>query len=154
MRTTITTCTAGLGGVGILGGAIGPGADLAIIAPTWVGMVCTLAAQSGSSMSQHTAKKLAMAVATGCGTFVVGTKIASTVFAWVLALPTAGMSVAANMAANAGLNAKLTHAFGTATARFFLQTSSIDNTDLAIQVIIALVGLEFGIPTSRDDVIA
>lgn len=92
MQNTIDACTAGLGAVGVVGGAIGPGADLVAIAPTWIGMAISLASQAGASMDEHTAKKLAMAVATGVGSFAVGTKIAATVAGWLLALPTAGLA--------------------------------------------------------------
>src|SRR5271166_2689831 len=145
MLNTINGCTAGLGVVGIAGGAIGPGADL---------MVVALAGQAGTSMDNQTAKKLCVAVATGVGTFFAGTKIASTVAAWLLALPTAGLSVIANMGANAALNATLTRAFGRAVALYFLQADKIESVDVAARILIAFVGLEFGIPTSRSDIVA
>jgi hypothetical protein len=110
MMDTINNCTLGLGGVGIVGGAIGPGADLIVIAPTWVGMTCTLAAQAGDSMEEDTAKKIAIAVATDVGGFVIGSKIAATVAGWLLALPSAGLSLGLSMAGNAALNAKMTDA--------------------------------------------
>jgi|SRR5271166_2029602 len=154
MLNTINGCTAGLGVVGIAGGAIGPGADLIVIAPVWTGMVVALAGQAGTSMDNQTAKKLCVAVATGVGTFFAGTKIASTVAAWLLALPTAGLSVIANMGANAALNATLTRAFGRAVALYFLQADKIESVDVAARILIAFVGLEFGIPTSRSDIVA
>jgi uncharacterized protein (DUF697 family) len=154
MLDTIGTCTAGLGGVGILGGAIGPGADLVVIAPVWAGMVVRLANQAGRNMDQQTAKKLCMTVATGVGTFVAGTKIASTVAGWLLALPTAGLSVVANMTANAALNAALTRAFGRAVALYFLQTGEIERLDVAARILVTLVGVQLGVPTSTPDIVA
>ncbi len=154
MLETINSCTLGLGAVGIVGGALGPGSDLIIIAPVWAGMVAALAGQAGTSMDEQTAKKLCVAVATGVGTFVAGTKIASTAAAWLLALPTAGASLVANMAANAGLNAILTRKFGRAVALYFLQASKIESIEVIAGILIALVGLEFGVPTSRCDVVA
>jgi uncharacterized protein (DUF697 family) len=154
MLDTITKCTTGLGAVGIVGGAIGPGADLIVIAPVWAGMVVTLANQAGASMDNQTAKKLCVAVATGVGTFVGGAKVASTVASWLFALPTAGLSIAANIAANAALNAALTRAFGRAVALYFLQTHEIESVDVVARILIALVGLEFGVSTSRSDIMA
>lgn len=154
MLDTVRACTIGLGAVGIPGGVLGPGSDLIVIAPVWAGMVVRLAMQSGHHLSESTAKKLAIVVATGCGSFAFGTKVASTIAAWVLALPTAGMSLAANVTANVALNAKFTHAFGMATARYFLQSESFDGTDVAAQIIIALVAWNFGIHLSHPDVTA
>lgn len=153
MLSTIRACTAGLGAVGIGGGLLGPGADLPVIAPTWIGMVATLAAQADLRLEDGAVSRLVMACASGCATFVAGTKTASTVAAWLFSPLTGGSSLALNCAANAALNAKLTHAFGSATARYFLQAEQIAKTDIAVGIIIALVGLEFGIPTPRDDII-
>lgn len=152
MKDTINNCTGGLGAVGVVGGAFGPGADLIVIAPTWAGMVVSLAAQAGSSMDAHTAKKLAIAVATGVGSFALGTKVAATAAGWLLAIPSGGLSLVLSMAGNAALNAKFTHAFGTATALYFLQTDDIDSVEVITQVLIALVGLQFGISTNRRDI--
>jgi hypothetical protein len=154
MLNTITACTAGLGGVGLVGGAIGPGADIFFIVPTWVGMVIALANQAGVSLDDQTAKKLCMTVLTGSAFFIGGTKAASTAFAWLLALPTLGASLAANAVVNAGLNATFTRAFGRATALYFLQTSKIENVDVAARVLLALIGLEFNIPTSNPEIVA
>jgi hypothetical protein len=71
---------------------------------------------------------------------------------WLFAIPSAGLSVAASMAANAALNAKFTHAYGNSLARYFLQTEGIDSTDAIISVLIALTGLEFGIKPGSGDV--
>lgn len=152
MLDTIENCTVGLGGVGIIGGALGPGADLVIIAPTWAGMTIVLADQAGHSMSKQTAKKIAIAVATGVGSFAAGAKIAATVGGWLLALPTAGISLVLSCAGNAALNAKFTDAFGKAVASFFLQTDEIPTTDVVVQVLIALISVQFGLPSSHPDV--
>jgi hypothetical protein len=105
-------------------------------------------------MDEQTAKKLAIAVATGAGSFIVGTKAAATLGAWLLALPTAGASLVANMAVNATLNWKFTQAFGRAVALYFLQTGEIETSDVVVKILIALVGLQFGIPSGRADLTA
>ncbi|MFN9030114.1 MAG: hypothetical protein ACK5XM_07870 [Betaproteobacteria bacterium] len=152
MRNTIECCTAGLGVIGPIGGALGPGTDLPVIIPTWVGMVCTLAEQAGHQMDKHTAKKVAMATATGAMSMVAGTKVASTVLGWLLSIPSGGASLLASMAANSAINAKFTHAYGKACALYFLQSDGPDSTDVVVAVLLALIGLEFGIPSSRKDV--
>jgi uncharacterized protein (DUF697 family) len=154
MLNTINGCTAGLGAAGIVGGVVGPGADTIVIIPVWVGMVIALVGQAGASMDNQTAKKLCMAVLTGVGTFALGTKAASTFAAWLFALPTAGLSLVANAGVNGALNATLTRAFGRAVSRYFLQTHEIENWEVAALIIAALIGTEFGIPTSRSDIIA
>jgi uncharacterized protein (DUF697 family) len=153
MRDTINNCVGGLGAVGVVGGAIGPGADLVVIAPTWVGMTCTLAAQAGQRMDEDTAKKLAVAVATGAGSFAIGTKIAATVGGWLLALPSGGLSLFLAMAGNAALNAKFTDAYGKSVARYFLQRKTNDN-ELAAKILIAMLAIQFGVSSPSSDVIA
>jgi hypothetical protein len=154
MRTTINACAAGLGAVGVIGGLVGPGTDLVAIVPTWVGMVGTLAGQAGTSMDSQTAKKICVAAAMGVGTFVLGTKVASTIGGWLLAPFTGGLSLAANVAANVALNAALTRYFGCAVARYFLQTHKIEDLDVTVKILIALVGLDFGIASPIPDVTA
>ncbi len=154
MQDTIDNCTVGLGAVGIVGGIIGPGADLIVIAPTWVGMVVALAEQAGEAMDEATAQKICLAAATGGAAFLAGAKIAATIGAWILAIPSGGASVAVWAVGNAALNAKFTDAFGKATARYFLQTESVEASDIVVQILLALVGLQFGIPTGRHDIVA
>jgi uncharacterized protein (DUF697 family) len=144
MIDTIENCTAGLGVVGLAGGLMGPGADLVVIAPTWIGMTIALADQAGAAMDKETAKKLVFATATGIGSFAAGTKIAATVAGWLLAIPSAGLSLALCMGGNAALNAKCTHAYGMAVARYFLQTNGLESEDLTIRVLVALVAVQFG----------
>jgi uncharacterized protein (DUF697 family) len=126
MKETIENCTVGLGAVGIIGGAIGPHADVAVIAPVWIGMAGALAEQAGSAMDEATLRNLVYATAAGAVGFGVGTKIASTVAGWLLAIPSGGLSLAIGMAGNAALNAKLSHSFGSAVARHFLQTNRVE----------------------------
>jgi uncharacterized protein (DUF697 family) len=154
MLNTIEGCAGGLGGVGIFGGLAGPGADLVVIAPVWAGMVVTLAVQAGKNMDKETAKKLTIAVATGVGSFALGTKVGATVLGWLLAIPSAGLSLAASAAANAALNAKFTHAYGKAVALYFLQTDSIDSIDVMTQVLISLVAIQFGFSPDGTNVTA
>lgn len=154
MTATIEHCTLGLGAVGIVGGAIGPHADVGIIAPVWIGMAAALADQAGVAMNEGTLRKLVYATATGVVGFGVGTKIVSTVAGWLLAIPSGGLSLAIGMAGNAALNAKLTHSFGRAIARYFLQADEIDNGELAVAVLTALIGRDFGISIHCDHVIS
>lgn len=154
MRDTINNCVAGLGLAGIAGGAIGPGADLVVIAPTWAAMTVTLAAQAGSAMNEATAKKLALAVATGAGGFTAGTKIAASIGGWLLALPTGGISLVACMAGNAALNAKFTQAYGRACARFFLQGQGITDIETIARIMMALMAVEFGIAHHSSHIVA
>lgn len=154
MSRIIDNCTAALGGVGLVGGLIGPGADLAVIAPVWVGMTVKLANKAGQSLSDQTAKKIAMAVCTGAGTFIGGAKVASTVLAWLTAPLTLGASLAVNAGANAALNAAFTRSYGRACARFFLANERISNTDVAVRILIALVGMDYGFSTPYDHLIS
>ena len=154
MKDTINACAVGLGFVGIPGGILGPGADLVVIAPTWVGMTVALADQAGHAMSKQTAKKIALAVAAGGGAFAGGTKIASTAIGWLAAPFTLGASLAISAAANAGLNASFTYAYGRAAARYFLQTREIDNIEVMVGVLIALIGADLGFNTEYDHLIS
>jgi hypothetical protein len=154
MQDTINGCSAGLGAVGVLGGLIGPGTDLVPIALTWVGMVVTLAEQAGTNMDRQTAKKVCVATAMGIGTFVLGTKVASTIGGWLLAPFTGGLSLFANVTANVALNASLTRYFGRAVARYFLQTEKIEDLDLMVKILVALIGIDFGVASSVIDVTA
>jgi hypothetical protein len=105
-------------------------------------------------LDEQTAKKIALAVATSVGSFVAGTKIAAWAFGWILAIPSAGVSLVAGMAGNAALNAKVTNAVGKAVALYFLQTTEIESSDVIIAILVALVGTQFGIPSGRHDIIA
>jgi len=96
-------------------------------------------------MDKDTARKLVFATATGVASFGTGAKIAATVAGWLLAIPSGGLSLALGMAGNAALNAKLTHAYGQAVARYFLQTEGFDDGDLIIEVLVALVAANFGV---------
>lgn len=154
MQDIIDGCTAGLGLVGIVGGAIGPGADLIVIAPTWVGMIVALADRAGSAMDEHTAMKIAKASAVGIGAFVGGAKIAATVGGWLLAIPSFGLSLGLSMAGNAALNAKVTNAFGKSVARYFLQTEGFESTDLIIEILTAMVSTQFGFSSTSHRVVA
>jgi hypothetical protein len=154
MAETIENSTLGLAGVGIVGGAIGPHADVAIIAPVWIAMAVKLASQAGSAMDKATISKLIYATATGVAGFAAGTKIVSTVAGWLLAIPSGGLSLAIGMVGNAALNAKLTKSFGEALARFFLQTHDVDHGETAVAVLTALIGRDFGIKINNDYVVA
>lgn len=148
MIDTIENCTLGLGAVGVVGGAIGPGADLVAIAPTWIGMTIALADQAGHHMQEDTARKIVFAVATGVGSFTAGTKIAATVAGWLFAIPSGGVSLALCMAGNAVLNGKMTHAYGKSVAQYFLQSGPKDDGDLIVQVLLALLAVHMGFGSS------
>lgn len=153
MMSVINGCTASLAGVGAIGGLIGPGADLVVIGPVWVGMTISLADKSGANLSEQTAKKIAMAVLAGAGAFLTGTKIASVGLGWLAAAFTLGTSLIASAAANAALNAAFTRSYGRAAAKFFLTTERISSVDVAINILIALVGNEYGFSTPYDDLL-
>lgn len=145
MNNIIENHTIGLGATGIAGGLLGPGADLPIIAGSWVTMTISLADEAGHKMNNETAKKVCLAVATGGGAFLAGAKIAATAAGWIGALFTVGISLAASAAGNAALNAAFTSAYGKACARYFLQTTEIDDTEALVSVLISLTGAEMGI---------
>jgi hypothetical protein len=147
MTKIIENCAKGLGGAGVIGGLIGPGADLVAIVPTWVIMTIALAGEAGHTMSNQTAKKLIMAVLTGVGSIMAGTKAASTGIAWLCAPFTFGISLLISAAANAALNASFTYVYGRAVARFFLKTTEITNVEVMVQVVIGIIGVDLGIPT-------
>lgn len=154
MNKIINNCTAILGGVGILVGLAGPGADLIVIGPVWIGMTLALAEKAGQNLSQQTAKKIALTVCTGAGVFIGGTKIAAVGIAWLTAPLTFGWSLVASAAANAALNAAFTRSYGRACARFFLQTERISNIDIAVKIMIALIGIDYGISTPYDHLLS
>ncbi len=154
MQNIITTHTASLGVVGVGGGLLGPGADLPVIASSWVGMTVQLADEAGHHMKKDTVKKICLAVATGAGSFLAGSKIASTVFGWVTAAFTAGASLVVSAAGNAALNASFTRAYGRACAKYFLQVEEFDNFEVMVQVLVALLGNEMGIDMGGSELIA
>jgi uncharacterized protein (DUF697 family) len=154
MLSVIQGCTASLGAVGIAGGLIGPGADLVVIGPVWIGMTVKLAEQAGQNMSEQTAKKIALAVCTGAGSFVGGAKVAATLIGWLTAPLTFGASLAVSAGTNAALNASFTYAYGKAIARFFLTTTEISNTDVVVKILIALVCTDLGFNTPYDNLIS
>jgi uncharacterized protein (DUF697 family) len=153
MTSVINNCTASLAGVGAISGLIGPGSDLVVIGPVWVGMTISLADKAGSNLSEQTLKKIALAVLTGAGAFIAGAKIASVGLGWVAAFFTGGLSLAASAAVNAALNAAFTRSYGRAAARFFLATERISSTDVAVKLLIALVGADYGFSTPYDDLL-
>lgn len=149
MKSIIDSYTVGLGATGIVGGLIGPGADLIVIAPAWIKMTVDLAKEADEEMSKQTIKKTVLAVITGASAFMAGTKAASTGFAWLTAAFTGGISLAINAAANASLNALFTASYGRAVSKYFLLKREIGIVDLAVPSIIALIGLDLGIPIEQ-----
>lgn len=145
MESIITGHTLGLGGVGILGGLAGPGADLPVIAGSWVSMTLQLADEAGHHMERDLVKKICLAVATGAGAFLAGTKVAATAAGWITAAFTLGASLLVSAGGNAALNAAFTRAYGRSCARYFLQSDKIDGFDVVVAVLIALIGAEMGI---------
>ena len=150
MMAIIDGNTAGLAGVGGAGGLIGPGADLPIIGASWVGMTVALADAAGHRMDNQTAKKVAVAVATGAGSMLAGSKIAATAAGWIGAVFTAGFSLVLSAAGNAALNAAFTKAYGKSCAKLFLQMDRIDDLDVLIKVLVALIGHQMGFKTDFD----
>jgi len=153
MQFSINTCSASLGVVGLTA-ALVPHLDLAIIAPVWLGLTIDLGEKAGVHLEHQMAKKICMAVATGVISYVGGAKLATAIFGWLALIPSAGASLALTTAANVALNAKLTHAYGNAVARYFLQVEDLNDVDLAIAVLTALVAVQFGVPSPSEHVVA
>ena len=154
MESIINGHTVGLGGVGILGGLAGPGADLPAIAASWVTMTLHLAEEAGHHLERDAVKKICLAVATGAGAFLAGTKLAATVGGWIAATFTFGTSLLVSAGGNAALNAAFTRAYGRSCARYFLQSEKIDGFDVVVAVLIALIGAEMGIKMGNSELIA
>ena len=154
MKTIVESHSSGLGGVGVIGGVIGPGTDLAIIGGSWVTMTIQLADEAGHVFDQQTAKKVCIAVATGAGAFMVGTKIAATAFGWLGAVFTGGLSIAAAAAGNAALNYSFTKAYGYSCSRYFLQTEKIHNSEVLVSILICMMGAELGIDMGSNENVA
>lgn len=144
MIDTIQACTLGTGGAGIFGGLAGPGADLPVIAATWIGMTVALADQAGHRLSRQTAKKITLAVAAGIGSFVTGTKIATAAVGWLTAAFTGGLSLFLTVGANVSLNSALTYAYGRAASRYFLETDDIDDVEVMVAALVALMCNDLG----------
>ena len=140
MEDTIKLCAGSMGGVGIWGGLVGAGADLPAIGITWVGMTVKLADQAGHTMNRQVAKKIALAVATGIGSFIGGTKAATAILGWATAALTGGLSLFVSVSANVALNTALTYAYGRAVARYFLRTEHIENVEVMVAAILTLMG--------------
>lgn len=143
-----------LGGVGGIAGLFGPGTDLPFIAGSWIQMTIELAKEAGHEMSKQKVEKITMAVATGLGFFIGGSKVAIVVTTWLTALITGGLSLFVGAAANVTLNTTVTRAYGRAAARFFIQTSKVDNTEMIVKVIIALIGVDLGFTTPDSNLLA
>lgn len=145
MKNIINISSKGLGGVGVLGGLAGPGADVPLIAGVWIAMTAELADEAGLSMSSNDIKKVVLAVSSGIGAMLAGTKIASTAIAWLTAPFTLGASLAISAGANATLNYAITKAYGRAVARYFLQTKEISNTKVIAKVLISMIVVDLGL---------
>ena len=135
MQSIIKFHTNAMTAVGVPGGLVGAGADVPVIAASWTNMTINLAAEAGHHLDSQTAKKLAMALATGIGTFAVGMKGASMVLGWLGAVVTGGTSLALSVAANVALNRMLTRQYGQAVAIYFLETEKISNADAMAKII-------------------
>ena len=154
MQAIIDTHTVGLGAVGVLGGIVGPHADLPVIAASWVAMTIDLADKAGHKMDEQAVKKICLAVATGAGTFLAGTKIASTAAGWIGAFFTAGISLVISAGGNAALNAAFTRAYGKSCARYFLQSEKIHGFEVVVAALVALMGAEMGIDMGNREYLA
>jgi hypothetical protein len=133
--------------VGGFAGLIGPGIDIPVIFPVWVEMTATLAGMAGHAMSNQTIKKVAMAVLTGSGAFLAGSKVATIALGWIGALFTGGLSLVLSAGANATLNRTITISYGKAVARFFLTTAEITDSEMMSKAVLGMVGVDFGIST-------
>jgi hypothetical protein len=150
LQDTINTHTVGMGGVGIVGGLFGPGFDIPAIAASWVTLTIQIAKETGHDIDADTVKKLTAAVATGAGSFYLGTKVAATAGGWVGAAFTGGLSLLVMAAGNAALNAAFTQAYGKACARYFLQADEIDTFDVIVKVIIHMMAHTAGIAVINE----
>lgn len=127
MQSTINFHVKAMTWVGGVGGLAGAGADIPLVATSWVTMTIALAEEAGHTLDSQTAKKLTMAMATAIGTFAFGMKAATMVFGWAGALFSGGATLAASVAANIALNRTLTKRYGQAAAIYFLETEHIGN---------------------------
>lgn len=139
MEEIIRLHITGNGAVGLVGGIAGPGADLPMIAMSWVGMTITLAEEAGHTMDNQTAKKICLAVATGTSSMITGSKIFAAAAGWIGSVFTGGASLAVASASNAALNAYFTRTYGRACARYFLQTDEIDTANEMVRIMISLM---------------
>jgi hypothetical protein len=154
MESAIDKTAKGLAGVGVIGEAFAPGLDIAVIVPAWTILTIALAVQAGQVMEEQKARRIAMAVCTGVGALVAGTKVASTVIGWLAAPFTFGLSLLVSVSANATLNYTFTKAYGRSAARYFLASGDITDSEIAFKAIVALIGLDLGIPTPYDHLIS
>ncbi|WP_228126826.1 hypothetical protein [Candidatus Viadribacter manganicus] len=118
MLRVIEGYTHALGAVGIVGGVIGPGADLVVTAPTMTNMFKDLAQRAQRTLSDDDARKIALSVLTASS----GASVAA---GWLLALPVGGMILGAAM--NASLSTALMNHAGRSFALYLLNsTGEID----------------------------
>jgi len=150
MEDTITTTTAASG----FGGLFGPAADLPIQAAIYIASGMTLADQAGHYMTEETMKKIAYGVSLGIVNIFVAAKIGTAVVSWLAAIGTGGLSLLVGAAANGAISAKLANAYTRALALYFIQTDSISDSDLAIEILLALIAVQFGLSSNRSDVIS
>lgn len=138
----------GMGGVGIVGGILGPGTDLPAIAASWVAMTMQIAGEAGHDVDEKMVAKLTAAVATGAGSFYLGSKVAATAGGWIGAAFTGGVSLIFMVAGNVALNAAFTESYGKACARYFLQANEVDPADIVAKVIIEMMLHSIGVTTA------
>lgn len=140
MKDIIKNHTIAMAGTGFVGGVIGAGADLPAIAASWTSMTVKLAAAAGHRLDDQYAKKLALAIVTSVGMFVGGAKAATLIFGWATAVFTGGASLVITVSANAALNGAVTHAYGHAASRYFLEVDQIDNIEVLIAIVMGYMG--------------
>jgi len=128
MQSTINFHTESMTWVGGVSGLAGAGADVPLLATSWVTMTIDLAQKAGHSFDSEMAKELTMVVATSIGISAFGMKAASMAIGWVGAIFTGGISLAVSAGANIALNRSLTRRYGQAAAIYFLETTEISNT--------------------------
>lgn len=150
MQSIIQFHTNAMTWVGGVGGLAGAGADIPLLAASWVAMTIDLAAEAGHTLDNQTAKKLTMAVATGIGAFAFGMKAASMALGWIGALFTGGGSLAASIAANVALNRTLTRRYGQAASIYFLETEKISDVNAMAKVIYQIFRAKSGFTYVAD----
>lgn len=116
-------------------------ADIPVMVGIWVDMMLKLAAMSSKPLDREAAKKIAVSVVVGVATAQAAIKTVTTVGQWLLAIPTAGVSLLFGAAANGGLNYTTTRVVGMEAAEL-LESDKLTAENL-LRASLAALGLRF-----------
>jgi len=133
---------------------VGAGVDTGIILLAWGGLTVQLAKMAGHHLSEQTARKIVLTIASGAGMFLAGTKLAQTTLDGAAAIFTTGASLPVSGGINAGLNMVLTHAYGCSAARVFMQTTEISDVDVLVRSVMAIMAADFGLGDHTNNLIS